>query len=75
METGAGGRGGVVLGLMVSSSVEHGAGTVATGSHLHALVIFWDQLRIETGGGVHVVGFINDLCLENITRLLSDTLS
>ena len=33
---------------MVSSSVEHGAGTVATGSHLHALVIFWDQLRIET---------------------------
>lgn len=48
METGTGSGGCVILGLMVSCSVEHGAGSVTTGPHLHGLVIFWDQRRIET---------------------------
>ena len=37
----------VVLRLMISCSVEHGASAVAARAHLHRLVILWNQLRIE----------------------------
>ena len=43
-----GGSGEVVLGLVVGSSVEHGAGAVAATAHLHTLVVLGDALSVPS---------------------------
>ena len=45
---GAGGRGGVVLGLMVPGSVKHCASSVTAAPHLHGHVLLRDQLGVES---------------------------
>lgn len=68
-------RGGVVLGLGVLAGVEHGATTVASASHLHSLVVLGDHRGIETSRGESIGGLVNDVCLEDVARLLSDALA
>lgn len=45
---GPGGSSVVVLWLVVGSSVEHGAGTVAAAAHLHRLVVLGDALGVPS---------------------------
>ena len=45
---GAGGRGSIVIGLVVPGSVEHCASSVTAASHLHTLVLLRDQLCVKS---------------------------
>ena len=47
-EAGSGSGGGVVLWLMVGSSVEHGTGAISAASDLHGDVLLGDELGIES---------------------------
>ena len=48
VEAGAHGGSAVVLGLVVSSRVEHGASAISATPDLHAMILLRNQLRIET---------------------------
>ena len=44
----AGGRGGIVLGLMIRGSVKHCASSVTAAPHLHGVILLWDQLSVKS---------------------------
>ena len=46
--TGSGSSLVVIFRLVVGGSVEHRAGAIASASHLHGLVVSWDQCLVET---------------------------
>ena len=44
----AGGRGSIVLRLMVPGSVKHCASSVTAAPHLHGVILLWDQLSVKS---------------------------
>lgn len=56
----------IVIRLVVSSCVEHGAGTKATASDLHRDILFRNQRGIETSSSEVVRGLVDNILPEHI---------